>query len=267
MNKLQYGMPTLIELSSLEETASLCCELGLDFIELNMNLPQYQADKLDVRKLSRIAKQYNIYYTIHLEEGFNPCDFNKRVAKAYIDTALQMIQLSKQTKIPLLNMHLVPGIKFTLPDKRIYLFDEYKDIWLHNLREFRNTVTVAVNHDDIKICVENTGGGFDPDAFTHEGVMLLLESPVFGITYDIGHNAKRDLAQEAAFIEGSNRLLHMHCHDVINGRDHLPLGAGELDILYYLDLAHKHECRVLLETKTIAGLKQSVTWLCQKHLI
>jgi hypothetical protein len=34
-----FGMPTLIELYGLEETMELCLELGLDFVELNMNLP------------------------------------------------------------------------------------------------------------------------------------------------------------------------------------------------------------------------------------
>jgi len=42
-----YGMPTLIEIKSLEDTISLCKELDLNFIELNMNLPQYQVEELE----------------------------------------------------------------------------------------------------------------------------------------------------------------------------------------------------------------------------
>ena len=48
MNQINYGMPTLIETSTLHECAKLCAELGLDFIEINMNMPQYQLDKIDV---------------------------------------------------------------------------------------------------------------------------------------------------------------------------------------------------------------------------
>ena len=48
---MQFGMPTLIEIKSLEACAALCRELGLAFVELNMNLPEYQADKLDDIKL------------------------------------------------------------------------------------------------------------------------------------------------------------------------------------------------------------------------
>ena len=52
---VSFGMPTLIEPSTLEDCAKLCAELGLDFIELNMNMPQYQLDKIDVDYLKSIA--------------------------------------------------------------------------------------------------------------------------------------------------------------------------------------------------------------------
>ncbi|WP_259473503.1 hypothetical protein [Clostridium estertheticum] len=39
MKKIDFGMPTLIETNSIESCVKLCKELGLDFIELNMNLP------------------------------------------------------------------------------------------------------------------------------------------------------------------------------------------------------------------------------------
>jgi hypothetical protein len=35
---MQLGMPTLIEIKSLEACAALCRDLGLAFVELNMNL-------------------------------------------------------------------------------------------------------------------------------------------------------------------------------------------------------------------------------------
>ncbi|MEY8357128.1 hypothetical protein AALB39_27815 [Lachnospiraceae bacterium 54-53] len=43
---IDFGMPTLIELAGLEENARPCNSLGLKFIELNMNLPQYQVEIL-----------------------------------------------------------------------------------------------------------------------------------------------------------------------------------------------------------------------------
>ena len=40
----------------------------------------------------------------------------------------------------------------------------------------------------------------------------------------------------------------------------LALGKGELDVKRYLELAEKLGCSVVLETKTIEGLTESVNW-------
>jgi len=44
---LQFGMPTLIENRTLQENVALCSALGLQFIELNMNYPEYQLTALE----------------------------------------------------------------------------------------------------------------------------------------------------------------------------------------------------------------------------
>ena len=44
---IQFGMPTLIENRTLQENIDLCSRLGLRFIELNMNFPEYQVDRLE----------------------------------------------------------------------------------------------------------------------------------------------------------------------------------------------------------------------------
>ena len=41
---MDLGMPTLLELESFEQSAALCRALGLQFVELNANLPAFQAD-------------------------------------------------------------------------------------------------------------------------------------------------------------------------------------------------------------------------------
>ena len=46
---MDLGMPALLELDGAEPCAFLCRELGLQFIELNLNLPAYQPGDADVR--------------------------------------------------------------------------------------------------------------------------------------------------------------------------------------------------------------------------
>ena len=52
---LEFGMPTLIELPGAEDCARLCGELGLQFVELNMNMPHYQVNVINVEELRRTA--------------------------------------------------------------------------------------------------------------------------------------------------------------------------------------------------------------------
>lgn len=257
---MQFGMPTLIEIKSLETCAALCRELGLAFVELNMNLPEYQADKQDVIKLREIADEYGVYFTIHLDENLNPCDFNERVATAYTETVLQTIDIAKRLTVPILNMHMNPGVWFTLPDKKVFLFDEYESEYMQKLTAFRDACTVAIGGSDIRICIENCGD-YGDKPYLRKGLALLLESTVFALTFDVGHNAGASYSDEPTIMEYADRLVHFHIHDASGRSNHLTLGEGDVDLKKYLDLAIAHDCRAVIEVKTIDGLRKSVEWL------
>lgn len=258
MELTNYGMPTLIETSTLEECAKLCAELGLDFIELNMNLPQYQLPKIDVDYFKSIAEKYGIWYTIHLDENLNVCDFNPYVAEAYIKTVADTIEIAKQLDTKVLNMHMAKGVYFTLPDRKVHLFSEYKEQYLKSIVDFRDMCENAISNADIKICIENCDGYLD---FQKEAIELLLESNVFALTFDVGHNHGIDGTDEDFIMKHKARLHHIHLHDAQGRKNHLALGTGELNVEKYINLAKEQNCRVVLETKTIDGLKQSVEWL------
>lgn len=258
MKLTNYGMPTLIETSTLEECAKLCAELGLDFIELNMNMPQYQLDKIDVDYFKSIANKYGIYYTIHLDENLNISDFNPYVAEAYIKTVADTVKIAKQLSIKVINMHMARGVYFTLPDRKVYLFSEYKEQYLKSIVKFRDMCENAVGDADIKICIENCDGY---EEFQKEAIELLLKSKVFALTFDVGHNHGIGGTDEEFIMKHEDRLQHIHLHDAEGTKNHLALGTGEMNIEKYINLANEHNCRAVLETKTIDGLKQSVEWL------
>lgn len=258
---MDFGMPTLIELRSLEDCAKLCRELGLQFVELNMNLPQYQTERIDAGRLRKVGEEYGIYFTIHLDENLNPADFNPRIAQAYRQTAEDAIALAGELGAPVLNMHLSSGIHFKLPGRRVELFSVYQEEYLESMRRFRDRCEAAVGPADIKICVENTDGYRD---FQLRALDLFLESPVFALTYDIGHNHGAGGGDEAEILRRRERLIHFHLHDAKGAWCHLPFGEGELDILRYLRLAESRNGRAVLEVKTAEGLRQSVQWLNSK---
>lgn len=249
----------MIETGSVESCSRLCRELGLGFVELNLNFPQFLLHKLDANALRREAEEKGIGYTIHLDDEMSIADFNPYVAEGYRRTVVEAVELAKQIGAKKLNMHMSRGAKYTLPDRVIYFFEAYKDDYLNNIRLFRDACEKAVGDSGILICVENTAG-FLP--FQREAVDLLLESPVFGLTFDIGHNYCAGNADEAWILERSHRLHHFHIHDAKDGtKDHRELGTGELDIPRYLALAEKLNCTVVLETKTAASLADSARWV------
>ena len=255
---MDYGLPTLIELPELEDCAALCRELDLQFIELNMNLPQYQPEQIDIARFREIAEKYGVYYTIHLDENLNVSDFNHRVSKAYLDTVAEAIDIAKALHAPVLNMHLSRGVYFTLPDRKVYLFAENEELYLNSMCEFRDMAEKRIGGSGIKICVENCDGYTD---FQIKTLDLLLESSVFALTFDIGHNHGIGGTDEPIIMSRADRLSHMHIRDALGKRNHLSLGDGELGLHKYFDLADDHNCRVVLETKTVEGLKKSVKWL------
>ncbi len=255
--QIDWGMPTLIELPELEDCAALCAQLGLQFVELNMNMPQFQTDRLHVDLLAEISEKYGIYYTIHLDENLNISDFNNQVADAYTNTVRETIYIARKLQIPVLNMHLSRGVYFTLPHRKVFLFEEYLDHYLESIRFFRDKCERTVGSGNVKICVENSGGY---TSFQRQALDLLLESPVFALTFDIGHNHCIGGADEPVLLQYEDRLCHFHFHDAIEKRDHLPLGSGEIDLAKYLSLANHFPSRIVLETKTVSGLRESVQW-------
>lgn len=256
---MRFGMPALVEISGVEETAALCREMGLSFVELNMNFPQYQIGAMDVPRLLEIARRYGIFYTLHLDDNMNVVDFNPAVAKAWQDTVLDAIALAKELDIPVLNMHLSRGGVVTLPERKVYLFEQYREDYLSDLAQFRDRCHAAVGGSGIHICIENTSGY--PD-WQVEALDLLLESEVFGLTLDVGHDHCTGGGDLAVICQRSDRLHHMHLHDAAKPkRDHLALGTGELELADRLALAEQCDCTVVLEIKTAAALRESVAWL------
>ncbi len=255
----KYGMPTMIETDTLVRCAEVCRDLGLDFVELNINFPQYVLHKLNADELNALAAAYGIGYTIHLDDEMSVADFNPYVAEGYCRTVVEAVELAKKIGAKKLNMHMSRGAKYTLPDRVVYFFEAYEDDYLAQMRRFRDACEAAIGDSGIRICVENTAG-FLP--FQRRAVELLLESPVFGLTFDIGHNYCSGNADEAWILDHVDRLHHFHIHDARNGKqDHQALGTGELDVRRYLAIAEENDCSVVLETKTVESLRDSVRWM------
>ena len=252
-------MPALIEIESTEESAALCRALGLSFLELNMNFPQYQMEAMDVDRLRDIARRYGIFYTLHLDDNLNVADFNPAVAKAYEDTVAEAIGLARALEMPVINMHLSLGGVVTLPQRKVYLYEQYRQRYLDRMRAFRDRCHRAAADSGVRVCVENTGGY---PGWQVEALDALLESPVFGLTLDVGHDFCTGGKDLEVIRARAGRLCHMHLHDGLKpSRDHLALGDGELPLRDRLAMAERRDATVVLEIKTADALRRSAAWL------
>ncbi|MBQ3514592.1 MAG: sugar phosphate isomerase/epimerase [Lachnospiraceae bacterium] len=260
---MDFGMPTLIENKDLEENIALCKELDLKFVELNMNLPEYQIEKLEnVSYFKEIAEKMGIYFTIHLDENLNIADFNQSVAAAYMQTVKRTIQVAKDLNVPILNMHMNHGVHFTLPERKVQLFEQYFEEYMSAFEKFKEMCEEEIGNSDIKICIENTNGFRN---YEQSAIRLLLKSKVFALTWDIGHSNSSGNIDESFMVQNESSLKHFHIHDSLGGKDHMTLGTGEIDLEQRLSIANKYQCRCVVETKTIEALKKSVLWLKEKN--
>ena len=157
--------------------------------------------------------------------------------------------------------HLSKGVVFTLPEQKVFLFDKFREDYLKGIAAFRDVCTDAIGDSPIKVCVENYSGYTD---FERQAVDVLLESPVFGLTWDLGHWHKGKIDDAPFMLERRERLVHFHVHDAGEQGDHLALGDGEIDIERMVALAKELNARCVIETKTAAALKKSVKWLHER---
>ncbi len=269
---MQYGMPTLIGNRTLEDNIRLCARLGLRFIELNMNFPEYQLDFLrNTGALLEAGTQNGIYFTIHLDENLDIADLNPLVRQAYLETVRRSIEAAKALtalrdrfgdprQALTLNMHMAHGVHITLPDRKVDLYARDFDTYMRNIKAFRGLAGDWIGGSDVMIVIENTDGFRDHEK---KAVECLLESPVFGLTWDIGHSKATGDRDVPFILEHGDQLIHFHIHDGtdIPPRDHLALGDGAVDLKARIALARERNARCVLETKTAEALKKSVDWL------
>lgn len=275
---IQFGMPTLVENRTLEDNVGLCSSLGLKFIELNMNFPEYQVEQLEQMDdtMLEIAEQAGIYYTIHLDENLNIADFNQLVTEAYLETVRRSIAVAKKlmclrdrygddSQPFTLNMHMNHGIYITLPDRKVQMYDRDFDTYMKSFVTFRSLCEEWIEDSNVMIVIENTDGFRD---YEKKAIEYLLKSPKFGLTWDIGHSKAIGEKDVPFILEHRIHLTHFHIHDGSETppKNHLALGDGEIDLIERLRLADRSNARCVLETKTIEALRKSVKWLSENDV-
>lgn len=156
-------------------------------------------------------------------------------------------------------MHMVTGVYFTLPNSRVFLFDKYFVFYIESIKVFGDMLSENIGESNTSICIENTGI-FDK-GFIRKGVEELLKHNFCKLTWDIGHDYSSGNKDRDFILSHLQDLKHFHIHDAVGMKNHLPLGAGEINISEKLNIANICNCTCVIETKTIEGLRKSLNFM------
>ncbi len=255
---MKFGMPTLLEYSTLEDCVAAAESFGLDFVEVNLSFPGYTAEELSADRLNALAEKHGIFYTFHADEGLNPFDFSPSVSECYFNIMRKTIALAKGVGAPIVNIHLQKGVYVTLPGRVVLLTDEYYSEYIARVSAFIKMCEEEIGDAPLKIAIENV----DSNPFTKSqlsALELFMKSPVFVLTQDTGHELCLGFADTHVFEKYPERLMHMHLHDAKGRSAHLPFGEGEVEIEKKLAMAGVKTC--LIEVKTVSGLEISLEYL------
>ena len=255
---MRFGMPSLIEYRSVEEHARFCADNGLDFFELNLAFPWFQSNKIDAAELVRIKERYGIDYTVHFHDEINPFDFAPELRAGALNNVSYVLDLAGFLGAKRINMHLLNGTYSAVNGEKIYAYGLCENEYLGFVDGFMELVESKMKGRDCIFCIENTSGF----RFYHKhAIEKMLTSPVFGLTFDIGHNYKASEDDESFILSHADRLRHFHIHDVTAKSNHVALGTGLLDINRYLDMVRKYDCPAVIEVKESSSLKSSLNYM------
>lgn len=242
------GMPTLIEFNSIKENTDFAKKLGFDFVELNLNLPYVRQDLEN-----GVALDKDIEYTLHF---LDEAEFlYEEVTRGYANFLHKFLG-HYCGEIKQVNIHLNQGPIQTVSGKKNYLNDIYYDSYIKTLVKNLRIFQAECMLNGANLVIENIK--YMPHILKSLKD-LMVEN--FKFTYDVGHDAKENFPLNSFFKDNIISYNEMHLHDVLDGKDHLALGDGSLDInSFYRLMKNKF---LLVEVKSKNDLIKSMNYLKQ----
>jgi len=207
--------------------------------------------QIDIDKIKSLVGE-DIKISLHLSETFDPFVLDSIMRKAHLETFKRALHIAEALDAFLINMHLSKGIHFTLPDKKLQLYNKYKDKYMIYVEDFCK----LIEDISIPLCIENTG--IHNIAYIQEASDRLLATPGVYLTYDIGHDITSDYKDKAYYDSREDKIRHYHIHDGTPEKNHLELFTGQLDIELFLNQASSKGATCVIEVKSSDQLIRSV---------
>ncbi|MCR5079012.1 MAG: sugar phosphate isomerase/epimerase [Bacilli bacterium] len=249
---IKIGMPQLFEYDRIEDNLLLAKELGLDFIELNLNF-SYCRKAMEQGEIKPLLEKYGLEATLHFYDEADLGSYPE-VVEAYLGLLQKYAKLGKGY-IKQINVHLIPGPVVTIAGNKNYIYEKEYDEYIVRLIANLKKAEGICRDFGINMVIENT----DNTPVYEQRVYEDLFNEGFRFCFDIGHD---HLSGDIVYkINGRLRLPfdEFHIHDAKDRRKcHLALGEGVLDIANFKRLAESNGAYVVLEVKQSQDLISSV---------
>lgn len=252
---MKLGMPILFEFSTIEENFQLAKELGLDFVELNLNFG-YCRKALEDGSIKELVKKYDLETTLHF---FDEADFAsyQEVVDGYMILLKKYVSLGEGF-VSMVNIHNNPGPVSTISGVKHFIYEKEYPEFIERLLTNLNTAKRICEEKGMRFVVENTD--IAPSATYMTRVMKDEFEAGFRFNYDIGHDnvcnyIVRDLLRTVPL-----EFDEFHFHDADGKRCHLSIGEGTMNekLEEFKTLADANDAYVLLEVKSKEDLEKTV---------
>lgn len=198
--------------------------MGFDFIDLTLEPPAALPARIDVKALGELIRKHNLQVVGHTAYYIPICSPFESIRRAAVEELKECVAAFAQLGTKWMNIH---------PD-RIAPMHDRKFIIDRNLQSLRELFVVA-DKVGVGLMIENLPGSFNTVKQLSE---LLDPLPQLGLHLDIGHaNLLTDYNTTDEILKAyGTRLKHVHLHDNKGGSAdlHLPLGAGSIELDYYI---------------------------------
>jgi sugar phosphate isomerase/epimerase len=205
----------------LFEEIAWMADLGLDFIDLTLEPPASASWRIDPEAVRRELEERGLGAVGHTAYYLPLGSPFEEVRLGAVAELRRCLETFGRIGVEWMNVH--PDRQPPMHDRRFCIERN-----LESLRELAE----ASDRTGVGIMLENLPEGFNTAAELGE---LLDPIPELGLHLDIGHSNLRVETNTSAEVLAAygDRLKHVHLHDNRGGTAdlHLPLGAGEIDVV------------------------------------
>ncbi|HHY86000.1 MAG TPA: sugar phosphate isomerase/epimerase [Verrucomicrobia bacterium] len=201
-------------------------DMGFDFVDLTLEPPMALASRVNLPALQKLLQDTKLKVVGHTAYYLPLCSPFESIRRAAVEELKNCLAVFAQLGARWMNVH---------PDRQAPMH-ERSFIIDRNVQSLKELFEAAAG-TGVGLMIENLPGSFNT---VRQLGQLLEPLPQLGLHLDVGHAnllTEQNTTDDILRAYGA-RLKHVHLHDNKGGSAdlHLPLGAGTMDIRYYVQV-------------------------------